>query len=211
MENLKLNLFNNKGEQSSTLDLSNEIFGKPFNSELIGQYVRVYLTNQRSGNASTLTRGEVSGSGKKPYRQKGTGRARMGSTRTPLKVKGGITFGPKPREFRLEMPKKMRVGALLSILSTRFSENNILGLNFVPTEIKTKTFQDIFDSLNLIGNKVLIITKAKDENILKSARNIEKVTVKNVNNLNAYDIISHKKIVFFEDAVRELEGKYENK
>jgi len=211
MNNLKLDLFNNKGEVTNSINVSPTIFGKALNSELISHYVRVYLTNQRSGNASTLTRGEVSGSGKKPFRQKGTGRARMGSIRTPLKVKGGITFGPKPRNFRLEMPKKMRIGALLNILSSRFSANNIFALDLVPSQVKTKDFSKLLETLNILGTKVLVVTREKDENVLKSARNIDRVSVKNINNLNAFDVISHKNVLFFEDSVKALEEKYEIK
>lgn len=211
MSELKLNLFNNKGEVTNSINVSSSIFGKELNPELIAHYVRVFLTNQRSGNASTLTRGEVSGSGKKPFKQKGTGRARMGSIRTPLRIKGGITFGPKPLDYRLEMPKKMRVGALLNILSTRFAANNVFALDAVPSDVKTKDFSNILDSLKILGTKVLVITKDKNDNVLKSARNIERVSVKNVSNLNAYDIISHKNVLFFEDSVKALEEKYENK
>jgi large subunit ribosomal protein L4 len=207
----KLDVKNLKGEVVSTLNLPENIFGKESNSDLIAQYVRVYLTNQRVGNASTKTRGEVSGSGIKPFKQKGTGNARRGSLRTPLARKGGITFGPKPRDFRLEMPKKMRVGALLNILSSRYSTNNIIALNNFGTDLKTKSVSEVLNNLELLGSKTLIITADKDDNVLKSARNIDRVSVKMVKNLNAYDVISNKNILFLEDSLKALEEKYENK
>ena len=126
---LSIDIYNLNGEKLRDITVSENIFGRELNSELIAQYLRVFLTNQRVGNASTKTRGEVSGSGKKPFKQKGTGNARRGSLRTPLAVKGGITFGPKPKDFRLELPKKMRVGALLNILSSRFLTKNVFGLD----------------------------------------------------------------------------------
>jgi len=208
---LKIDIKNLKGEVVSSTTLSEYIFGKDLNSDLIAQYIRVYLTNQRVGNASTKTRGEVSGSGIKPFKQKGTGNARRGSLRTPLARKGGITFGPKPRDFRLEMPKKMRVGALFNILSSRLASNNIFAVNSLGTDSKTKFVSDTLKNLELLGTKTLIITADKDENVLKSARNIDRVTVKMVKNLNAYDVISNKNILFIEDSIKALENKYENK
>ena len=211
MTKLNLDIINIKGDVVSSASVSELIFGKEANSDLIAQYVRVYLTNQRTGNASTKTRGEVSGSGKKPFKQKGTGNARRGSLRTPLARKGGITFGPKPRNFRLEMPKKMRINALLNVLSLRFNSKNIFALDTFGSDLKTKQVQDALDNMKLSGNSTLIITSDRDENILKSARNIDRVTVRMVKNLNAYDVISNKNILFLEDSLKALEGKYENK
>jgi len=209
--NLKLDIKNTNGETISSASLSEFLFGRDLNSDLIAQYVRVYLTNQRVGNASTKTRGEVSGSGKKPFKQKGTGNARRGSLRTPLARKGGITFGPKPRDFRLEMPKKMRVSALLNALSSRLNSNNIFALNTFGSDLKTKSVTETLKKLNLLGTKTLIVTAVKDDNVLKSARNIDRVSVKMVTNLNAYDVISNKNILFLEDSLKAIEDKYENK
>jgi len=207
----KLDIKNTEGNVVESINLSELIFGKEVNNDLLSQYVRVYLTNQRVGNASTKTRGEVSGSGKKPFKQKGTGNARRGALRTPLARKGGITFGPKPRDFRLEMPKKMRVSALLNVLSSRFNSNNLFALNSFGSDLKTKSVSETLKNLDLLGTKTLIITAEKDENVLKSARNIDRVTVKMVKNLNAYDVISNKNILFIEDSLKALENKYENK
>jgi len=212
MSNFKLDILNNKGDIVSKFTLSEVLFGREANSDLVAQYIRVYLTNQRVGNASTKTRGEVSGSGKKPYKQKGTGNARRSSLRTPLARGGGITFGPKPRNFRLEMPKKMKIGALLNVLSSRLASNNMFILDsFGTTDIKTKQVTDILESIKLAGTKTLIITSVKDDNVLKSARNIDRVSVRMVQNLNAYDVISHKNILFLEDSIKALEDKYETK
>jgi large subunit ribosomal protein L4 len=197
MSKLKLDVLNNKGEVVSNVSLSEMLFAKEANSDLVAQYIRVYLTNQRVGNASTKTRGEVSGSGKKPYKQKGTGNARRSSLRTPLARGGGITFGPKPRNFRLEMPRKMRIGALLNVLSSRLASNNMFILNsFGNTDIKTKQVQDILESIKLAGTKTLIITSDKDENVLKSARNIDRVSVRMVKNLNAM-MLFHIRTFYF--------------
>jgi len=208
---LKLDIKNLKGEVISSLDLSKNIFGRELNSDLVAQYVRVYLTNQRVGNASTKTRGEVSGSGIKPFKQKGTGNARRGSLRTPLARKGGITFGPKPKDFRLEMPKKMRIGALLNVLSSRFASNNLFAINNFGSDFKTKSVSEILNNLELLGSKTLIVTADRDLNVLKSARNIDRVSVKMVKNLNAYDVISNKNVLFMEDSLKAIEEKYETK
>jgi large subunit ribosomal protein L4 len=208
---LKIDIKNIEGNLVRSIDLPINIFGKESNNDLISQYVRVYLTNQRVGNASTKTRGEVSGSGIKPFKQKGTGNARRGSLRTPLARKGGIVFGPKPRNFRLDMPKKMRVNALLTVLSTRYASNNLFILDTLGSDLKTKSVSDVLSKLSLLGSKTLIITADKDENVLKSSRNIDRVSVKMVRNLNAYDVLSHKNILFVDDSVAEIGKKYENK
>jgi large subunit ribosomal protein L4 len=208
---LKIDIKNINGDVVNSIQLSEVIFGKEANPDLVAQYIRVYLTNQRVGNASTKTRGEVSGSGKKPFKQKGTGNARRGSLRTPLARGGGITFGPKPRDFRLEMPKKMKVNALKNILSSRYLTNNLIVVDTIGSNLKTKSVTNILNNLSILGTKTLIITADKDENVLKSARNIDRVTIKMVKNLNAFDIISAKNILFFEDSIKALESKYENK
>ena len=169
MKTLKLDILNNEGKIISDFNISENIFGRELNSDLIAQYVRVYLTNQRVGNAHTKTRGEVSGAGKKPWKQKGTGRARVGSIRSPLWVKGGITHGPRSKTFRLELPKKMRVGALLNVLSARYNSNNIKLIDsLVISDIKTKSFESFMGNLSLLGTKTLIIVSDKNDNLIKS-------------------------------------------
>lgn len=212
MEKLKLDILNNEGTKVSEINVSSSIFGKELNPDLVSQYVRVYLTNQRVGNAHTKTRGEVSGAGKKPWKQKGTGRARVGSIRSPLWVKGGITHGPRSKTFRLELPKKMRIAALLNVISARFNSNNIIVLeNFNFSNVKTKDFTKLVGTLGMDRSKTLVVTESKNDLVLKSARNIEGVSVKMLSNLNAYDVLSNTKILFDKLSIEALERKYEIK
>ncbi len=212
MKTLKLDILNNEGKIISDFNISENIFGRELNSDLIAHYVRVYLTNQRVGNAHTKTRGEVSGAGKKPWKQKGTGRARVGSIRSPLWVKGGITHGPRSKTFRLELPKKMRVGALLNVLSARYNSNNIKLIDsLVISDIKTKSFESFMGNLSLLGTKTLIIVSDKNDNLIKSARNLDRVSVKMLSNLNAYDILNNSNILFDKKSIEALESKYEIK
>ena len=212
MKTLKLDILNNEGKKISDISLSENIFGRELNSDLVAQYVRVYLTNQRVGNAHTKTRGEVSGAGKKPWKQKGTGRARVGSIRSPLWVKGGITHGPRSKTFRLELPKKMRVGALLNVLSARFNSNNIKLIDsFIISDIKTKSFESLMNNLNLMGTKTLVVVYDKNNNLIKSARNLDRVSVKMLSTLNAYDILNNSNILFDKNSIEALESKYEIK
>jgi large subunit ribosomal protein L4 len=207
-----VDIYNVRGEKTKDFTSNENILGRELNSDLIAQYLKVYLTNQRVGNASTKTRGEVSGSGKKPFKQKGTGNARRGSSRTPLAVKGGITFGPKPKDFRLELPKKMRIGALLNSLSSRFLSKSLLALEDSVSEIqKTKDVSLLFDKLNLSSNTTLVITPKHSLEVLKTFGNLDKVSVKSLENLNAFDVLSNKNIVLLEEALNALHKKYENK
>jgi len=208
---LSIDIYNLSGEKIKDITVSENIFGRELNNELISQYLRVFLTNQRVGNASTKTRGEVSGSGNKPHKQKGTGKARRGSLRTPLAVKGGITFGPKPKDFRLELPRKMRVGALLNILSSRYLSKSIFGIDSMEALKKTKDIVTFMNKLNITNTKTLVITPKYQPEILKSISNIEKLSVKSIDNLNAFDIISNKNLVLLEDTFVSLQEKYENK
>ncbi|NBO21720.1 50S ribosomal protein L4 [bacterium] len=208
---LSIDIYNLSGEKIKDITVSENIFGRELNNELISQYLRVFLTNQRVGNASTKTRGEVSGSGKKPFKQKGTGNARRGSLRTPLAVKGGITFGPKPKDFRLELPRKMRVGALLNILSSRYLSKSIFGIDSMEALKKTKDIVTFMNKLNITNTKTLVITPKYQPEVLKSISNIEKLSVKSIDNLNAFDIISNKNLVLLEDTFVSLQEKYENK
>ena len=208
---LSIDIYNLSGEKIKDITVSENIFGRELKNELISQYLRVFLTNQRVGNASTKTMGEVSGSGKKPFKQKGTGNARRGSLRTPLAVKGGITFGPKPKDFRLELPRKMRVGALLNILSSRYLSKSIFGIDSMEALKKTKDIVTFMNKLNITNTKTLVITPKYQPEVLKSISNIEKLSVKSIDNLNAFDIISNKNLVLLEDTFVSLQEKYENK
>ena len=212
MKNMLLNILKKDGSILEELKVSENIFGKELNSDLIAQYVRVYLTNQRVGNAHTKTRGEVSGAGRKPWKQKGTGRARVGSIRSPLWVKGGITHGPRSKTFRLELPKKMRIGALLNVISARFNSENIRVIDsFDFSDSKTKNFENLLSGLNLLGTKTLVVIDTKNENIIKSARNLDRVSVKMLSNLNAYDVLNNTNVLFDRNSINALERKYEIK
>lgn len=212
MKNLILEILSKEGNKLTEINVSENIFGRDLNSELIAQYVRVYQTNQRVGNAHTKTRGEVSGAGRKPWKQKGTGRARVGSIRSPLWVKGGITHGPRAKIFRLELPKKMRIGALLNVLSSRFNSQNIKVIeSFEINDAKTKNFENLLSNLNLLGKKTLVIIESKNDNIVKSARNLDRVSVKMLSNLNAYDVLNSTNILFDKNSIEALERKYEIK
>jgi len=212
MKNLNLNLLNKEGNKIQDITVSENIFGRDLNSDLISQYIRVYQTNQRVGNAHTKTRGEVSGAGRKPWKQKGTGRARVGSIRSPLWVKGGITHGPRAKTFRLELPKKMRIGALLNVLSSRFNSESVRVIDsFDIDTAKTKNFEVLLTNLNLLGTKILIIIDGKNDNIVKSARNLDRVSVKMLSNLNAYDVLNCSNVLFDKNSIEALERKYETK
>jgi large subunit ribosomal protein L4 len=197
----------------SSVDITENILNKSDNVELIAQYKRVYETNQRAGNAHTKTRGEVAGTGKKPYRQKGTGRARAGSRRSPLWVGGGVTHGPRSKFFRLELPKKMRIGALLTALSSRFKDNKISVLDqYENIGEKTKNFATVLERLSINKlNNVLVITSDKNTRVLKGFSNLKNVNVRMVKNLSAYDVIKSSSIIFDSNSIRSLDEKYSAK
>lgn len=196
------------GKASGKISLPGEIFGERVNKALIAQAVRVYLANQRQGNASTKTRGEVDGSTRKIYRQKGTGRARHGGVRAPIFVKGGIVFGPKPRDFGLSMPKKMKRKALFSALSSKVKDSQFMVLSGLEgIEPKTKAFAATLNKLGVADKKqkLLFVTAAKAENVLKAGRNIQGVTFTSVSQLNTYEVLHTKRLVILKDAVSEME------
>ena len=196
------------GKEVGKIDLSDVIFGAEVNGAVLHSAVRAYLMNQRQGTQSTLTRTEVSGGGKKPWRQKGTGRARQGSTRAPQWTHGGIALGPKPRSYRFALPKKVRRLALKSAFSSKVMADEMLVLDSLSLEeIKTKT---IVNMLNALGadRKVLLVLPEKDEKVILSARNIPGVKTALVNTLNVYDILNCDKFIVVKDAVAQLEEVY---
>src|SRR6056297_4060162 len=179
--------YNTNGEKVTDIDLSDDIFNSKVNEDVVHQVVTAQLAKVRSGNASTKTRSEVSGGGRKPWRQKGTGRARHGSIRSPLWVGGGITFGPKPRSYKIKVMKKEKKLALRSILTDKASIDSILILDELKfAEPKTKQVIDLLKNLDLHDKKVLIILPDKDKNIYLSARNIPNVKTIISDALNAY-------------------------
>lgn len=197
-------LLNVKGEKVGEIEIKDEIFNVEVKPYLIHDVVRMQLASRRRGTSSSKTRGEVKGSGRKLYRQKGTGRSRQGSITSPLHVGGGKVFGPHPRDYAYKVPKKVRRYALKSALTIRFREANMKVLDRLELEsISTKTFHNILKTLNL--TKPLFVINGKDERIEKSARNIPYVKVLRVEGLNVYDVMRYDQLIFTLDALRKAE------
>lgn len=192
------------------IEVSSEIFEAPLHRPVVHQAVVAHLANLRQGTACTKTRGEVRGGGRKPWRQKGTGRARHGSIRSPLWVGGGVVFGPKPRDYDQKLPKKMRRLALKAVLTSKLKEGNIIVLEDIKIDAppKTKKVLALLDKIGIKDQKTLIITAQKDEILYKSARNLPNVGLINVNNINTYALLLYDKILMTEDAVRKIEEVY---
>jgi len=201
-------LFNIAGEEIGKVKLSDEIFGHEVNESVLHTVVTAYLANQRQGTQSALTRAEVSGGGIKPWRQKGTGRARQGSTRSPQWRHGGIVFAPKPRSYRQLVNKKVRRLALKSAFSVKVAENNIIVLDKLEMEeIKTKKFAEMLSKLN-VSEKALVVLAEPNDNVYCSARNLPRVQMTLVNTLNVYDIMNNTKFIVTADAVSKIEEVY---
>ncbi len=201
-------LFNKSGNQVGEIALSDDIFGANVNVEAMHQVVKMYLANQRQGTQSALTRAEVRGGGIKPWRQKGTGRARHGSIRSPQWTHGGIVFAPKPRSYRYTVPKKIKRLAMKSALSSKVQANNIIVLDELSFDApKTKQFAELLDNLK-VDSKTLIVLADNNENIIKSARNIKGVKTSLVNTLNVYDILNYDKFIITKEAVQKVEEVY---
>ena len=204
----KIDVLNMAGAKVSELELCESIFAIEPNASAMHIAVVNYLANQRQGTQSTLTRAEVSGGGKKPWRQKGTGRARQGSTRAPQWYHGGIAHGPKPRSYRFEINKKVRRLALKSALSSKVAANEMIVLDALTLEaIKTKEVVNVLTAVKA-AKKTLIVLPEKNDVIYRSARNIEGVNVTFVNTLNVYDILNCDSIVVLKDAVAKIEEVY---
>ncbi|MCG2686281.1 50S ribosomal protein L4 [Candidatus Parcubacteria bacterium] len=206
---MKVNVYNQKGEKlEKGVELNPAIFGIEPNQDSVVQYVRVYLANQRQGTASTKTRGEISGGGRKPWRQKGTGRARHGSIRSPLWRGGGKAHGPKPRDYSLKMPQKMRRLALFSTLSQKVRDNAVVVLNKLEfKEYKTKRITEILRNLKLEG-KILIVLPQSDLMVIKSADNLPTVRTTLANNLNAYEVLGTDCLVMPKESLQVLENTF---
>lgn len=203
-----VSVFDKTGAKVSDIELSENIFGIEPNVSAMHLCVVNYLANQRQGTQSTLTRGEVSGGGKKPWKQKGSGRARQGSTRSPQWYHGGIAHGPKPREYGFSINKKVKRLAMKSALSAKAAEDEIIVLDtFAQEEIKTKEIAKVLAALPT-GKKTLIVLPEKNDVLYKSARNIAGVKVALVNTLNVYDILNSDKMLVLQDAVSKIEEVY---
>ncbi len=204
----KMDVYDVEGKKVSTVDLKEEIFGIEPNEAVVHSVLVNFLANQRQGTQNTKTRAEVRGGGRKPWRQKGTGRARQGSIRAPQWIKGGIALGPKPRSYKYQVNKKEKRLAIKSCLSSKVLENQLVVVDSLPfKEIKTKEMAKTLTNLKVEG-KTLILLPEKNETVQKSARNIEGVKTTLVNTINVYDLLKYNNLVVTLDTVKKLEEVY---
>lgn len=204
---LKVDVLNSEGKKVNDIELTESIFGVEINEIAVHAALVNFLANQRQGTQSTKTRSEVSGGGRKPWKQKGTGRARQGSIRATQWIKGGIALGPKPRSYRYSINKKMKQLAFKSVLTSKLQEGNLIVVdNIELKEIKTKNMVNILNNLN--ANNVLIMLAKSDVNVQASARNIEKVKTTLVSTMNIYDLLKYNKLIVTVDAIKALEEVY---
>ena len=204
----KIDVYNIEGKKVSDIELADSVFGIEPNEKIVHSVLVNYMANQRQGTSNTKTRAEVSGGGRKPWKQKGTGRARQGSIRSPQWFKGGIALGPKPRDYSYRVNKKERRLAVRSVLSSKVLEKELVVVDSMNFDaIKTKNMVSALNNLKVEG-KTLIVLPEKNENVQKSARNIEGVKTSLVNTINVYDLLKYNKLVLTEDAVKSLEEVY---
>ena len=204
----KIDVYDINGKKVKELELNEAVFGIEPNETVVHSVLVNFLANQRQGTQSTKTRSEVSGGGRKPWRQKGTGRARQGSIRAPQWIKGGIALGPKPRSYKYTVNKKERQLAVKSVLSSKVLENELVVVDSLPlNDIKTKEMVKALSNLKVEG-KALIMLSEKNEKVQKSARNIEGVKTTLVETINIYDLLKYNKLVVTEDTVKKLEEAY---
>jgi len=200
----KVPVYNVDGEQVGEIELKDSVFGVPVNVAVMHQAVINYLANQRQGNHSTKTRGEVRGGGRKPWRQKGTGRARQGSIRAPQWIKGGVVFGPKPRDYGYKLPKKAKRLALKSALSSKVKDNEIIVLDELKLEQpKTKKVAELLKNFN--AKSALIVVPQGEKNVELSTRNLPNAKAMYANLLNTYDVLKYEKFIITKDAVAIVE------
>ncbi len=205
----KLDIFNMSGQKAGTIELSEEVFGIEPNIPVMHAVVKNILANRRQGTQSVLTRAEVSGGGRKPYRQKGTGHARQGSITAPHYVGGGVSFAPKPRSYRYTLPKKVRRLGMISAFSAKVRDNEMRVLDDLKiTSPSTKDMVKILKNIEVSDKKVLIVTANADQNVVKSARNICGTKATFVGEINVYDILNHDIFLVTADAVARLEEVY---
>ena len=203
----KVSVYNIEGSQVGEIELNDSVFGVEVNEHLVHMAVVAHLAAKRQGTQSAKTRSEVSGGGRKPWRQKGTGHARQGSTRSPQWTGGGVVFAPKPRKYDIKMNKKERRLALKSALTSRVAENKIIVLDALNLEeVKTKKFQTILNNLKV--SKALVVMAEKNENVILSARNIPAVKTAMTNTINVYDILKYDTLVVTKDAVNAIQEVY---
>ena len=203
----KVSVYNMEGQQVGEMELNDAVFGVEVNEHLVNQAVKLQLANNRQGTQSAKTRSEVSGGGRKPWKQKGTGHARQGSTRAPQWTGGGVVFAPKPRDYSFKMNKKEKQLALKSALTSRVQENKFIVVDAIKMdEIKTKTFVKALDSLKV--SKALVVLNENDQNVIASAKNIPAVKTALTNTINVYDILKYDTVVIDKAAVATIEEVY---
>ena len=204
---VKVSVYNMEGSQVGEIELSDAVFGVKVNEHLVHMAVLQQLANNRQGTQKAKTRSEVSGGGRKPWRQKGTGHARQGSTRAPQWTGGGVVFAPTPRDYSFKLNKKEKQLALKSALTSRVAEEKIFVLDALKMdEVKTKKFQAVLDALKV--NKALVVLEENDQNVILSARNIPNVKTAQTNTINVYDILKYDTLVITKDAVSKIEEVY---
>ena len=202
-----VSVYNIEGKEVGSIELNDAVFGVEVNEHLVHMAVVNQLANNRQGTQSAKTRSEVSGGGRKPWRQKGTGHARQGSTRSPQWTGGGVVFAPKPRDYSLKMNKKEKRAALCSSLSSKVAESQIIVLDeFKLDEIKTKKFVEVMN--NLKASKALVVLEGENKNVVLSGRNIPTVKVTATNEINTYDVLKYETLVVTKAAVEKLEEVY---
>lgn len=201
-------VYNMQGKEVGAFSFNKNIFTGLVNKGVLYQAVRMYNANRRQGNASTKTRGDVSGGGKKPWRQKGTGRARAGSSRSPLWRHGGAIFGPHPRDYHYSVPKKIRKLALLSSINSKLNDNRVIGLDAVKMdEPKTKKFRTMLEALKLKGRSLFVV-EAVDVNTIRASRNLQEVSVKNFMDINTMDVLNSDNLVMSKAALEKLPARF---
>ena len=200
-------VYNTEGKEVDKLELNDAVFGVEINEHLVHMAVVAQLANKRQGTQSAKTRAEVCGGGRKPWRQKGTGHARQGSTRSPQWTGGGVVFAPKPRDYSMKLNKKEKANAIKSVLTSKVNEEKFIVLDeFKLDEIKTKKFVEVMNNLEVA--KALVVTKDNDQNIVLSAKNVPDVKTALTNTINVYDILKYDTVVITKDAVAAIEEVY---
>jgi large subunit ribosomal protein L4 len=204
----KLDVLNISGERVGEIELNENVFGIEVNQHVLYEAVKNYLANQRQGTQSAKTRAEVRGGGKKPFRQKGTGRSRQGTIRAPHYVGGGVAFAPKPRDYSYKLPKKVKRLALKSALSSKVNNNEIIVLDALSLETpKTKDMKNVLKNVNA-AKKALVVTCDKNDNVVQSANNINGVSTSFVGQINVYEILNHNSLIITKEAVAKIEEVY---
>ena len=200
-------VYNTEGKEVEKLELNDAVFGVEINEHLVHMAVVAQLANKRQGTQSAKTRAEVRGGGRKPWRQKGTGHARQGSTRSPQWTGGGVVFAPKPRDYSMKLNKKEKAGAMKSVLTSKVNEEKFIVLDELKLdEIKTKKFVEVMNNLEVA--KALVVTKDNDQNLIMSAKNVPTVKTALTNTINVYDILKYDTVVITKDAVAAIEEVY---